>query len=221
MKSFKLLVLGFVACLAFPALANEDLSQRWRIRFDLGGNIPVNPTISELGGPVTTGGKMDLDAGMTFDMGVGFRVAPWFTLEAEIGFMYNEIDSIGNWSYPNSSLSQMPIMLNAEFSIPRGPLVPYAGIGAGGVLGSVSFGSYYYYYYSESDGWANNFVPAAQAFAGLRYEFDRNWSAGISYRFLAVPGYDWDVEWWNGADFSFGVDKTFTHSICVTFSGTF
>ena len=221
MKTLTILVLTAAACLAVPALASEDLSQRWSIRFDLGGNIPVNPTVSEVGGPVTSGGKMELEAGMTFDVGIGFRVAPWFTLEAELGFTYNNIDSIGNWSYPNSSLTQMPIMLNAEFCIPRGPLVPFVGVGAGGVLGSVSFGNYYYYYYNESDGWGNNFVPAAQAFAGLRYEFNHNWSAGISYRFLATPGYDWDVEWWNGDDFAFGVDKVFTHSICITFSGTF
>lgn len=221
MRFITVLILTAVTSLTRPALANEDLSQRWRIRTDIGGNIPVSPTISDLGGPVTTGGKMDLDAGMSLDFGVGFRVAPWFTLEGSFGFTYNEIDSVGNWSYPNSSLTQMPIMLNAEFCIPRGPLVPYAGIGAGGIWSTVSFGNYYYYYYTDSDGWGSDFVPAAQAFAGLRYEFNNNWSAGISYHFLAAPGYNWDVDWWNDADFEFGVNKMFTHSICVTFSATF
>lgn len=209
-----------VSCLS-PALGDDYSSQRWRVRADIGGNIPISPTVSDLGGPVISGGKMALDAGMSLDFGIGFKVTPWFILEGEIGFTYNHIDSIGNWSYPNSSLTQMPIMLNAEFCLPVGRLVPFAGIGGGGVLGSVTFGDYYYYYYSESDGWGNNFVPAAQAYAGLRYEFSNEWSLGISYRFLAVPGYDWDVEWWNNADFSFGVDKMFTHSICITFSGTF
>ena len=209
------------ATMTCSALANEDLSHRWRVRADVGGNIPQSPTVSDLGGPVTSGGKMELDAGMTFDMGIGFRVTPWFILEGGIGFTYNNIDSIGNWSYPNSSLSQMPIMLNAEFCLPRGPLVPFVGIGAGGVLGTVSFGNYYYYYYSDSDGWANNFVPAGQVFAGLRYEFSQECSIGVSYRFLAVAGYNWDVEWWNGADFEFGVNKMFTHSICITFDATF
>ena len=213
-----LITFGF---LVQPALADEYSSQRWRIRSDIGGNIPISPTVSDLGGPVTSGGKMELDAGVSFDFGVGYRVTPWFLLEGEFGFTYNNIDSVGNWSYPDSSFSQMPIMLNAEFCLPTGRLVPFAGVGAGGVLGNVTFGNYYYYYYSDSDGYALNFAPAAQAFAGLRYEFEPGWSFGISYRFLAVPGYDFDVDWWNGADFSFGVNKTFTHSICITLSGTF
>jgi len=221
MKPLNLLLLTFAGCLAWPTLADEYSSQRWRIRFDIGGTIPVDPAVSELGGPVTSGGKMDLDAGMAFDLGIGFRVAPWFTLEAALGFTYNEIDSIGNWSYPNSSLSQMPMMINAEFAFPIGRLTPYAGIGAGGVFSTVSFGNYYYYYYTESDGWGTDYVPAAQAFAGLRYEFSDEWSVGVSYRFLATPGQDWDVEWWNGADFDFGVDRLFTHSISVTFTGSF
>lgn len=209
------------ACLALPALGDEYWpSQRWRLRFDVGGTIPQDPTVSEIGGPVT-GGKMDLDAGMAFDLGVGFRVAPWLTLEGELGFTYNHIDSIGNWFYPDSSLSQMSMMINAEFSYPIGRIVPFAGIGGGGVLSTVSFGNYYYYYYTDSDGWGTDFVPAAQAFAGLRIEFNQNWSAGVIYRFLATPGQNWDVDWWNGADFEFGVDKVFVHSICLTFTGTF
>lgn len=221
MKTNRFAGLVALSCLASSALANEDSSQRWRIRADIGGNIPISPTVSEFGGPVTGGGKMELDAGVSLDFGIGFKVAPWFILEGEIGFTYNNIDAIGNWSYPNSSLTQMPIMLNAEFCLPLGRLVPFAGIGGGGVLGSITFGNYYYYYYSESDGWGNNFAPAAQAFAGLRYEISNDMSLGLSYRFLAVPGYNWDVEWWNGADFSFGVDKMFTHSICVTFNAAF
>ena len=210
-----------IACLAAPALASEDVYQRWRIRADIGGNIPISPTVSELGGPVTSGGKMELDAGMSMDFGIGFKVAPWFILEGEIGFTYNDVDAIGNWYYPNTSLTQMPIMLNSQFCIHVVRLEPFVFIGVSGLLCSVTFGNYYYYYYSESDGWGNNFVPAAQAFAGLRYEISDDMSLGISYRFLAVPGYDWDVEWWNGDDFSFGVDQMFTHSICITFTATF
>ena len=99
--------------------------------------------------------------------------------------------------------------------------LPLDACGGGGVLSTVSFGNYYYYYYTDSDGWGTDFVPAAQAFAGLRFEFNRNWSAGVSYRFLATAGQDWDVEWWNGADFSFGVDRVFIHSISFTVTGSF
>ena len=96
MKIIPALILASLTC---PALANEDLSQRWRIRTDIGGNIPDSPTVSEFSvpGPVTNG-KMELDAGMSLDIGIGFRVTPWFTLEGSFGFSYNEIDAVGDWS---------------------------------------------------------------------------------------------------------------------------
>lgn len=225
MKVKMMLMLVSAGCLIWPAVGQEsfDLSQRWRLRFDIGGTIPENPTLSEMGGPVTSGDKMELSAGMALDFAAGYRITPWFILEAELGFTYNEIDSVGNWSYPDSGLSQMLMMVNAEFSCPIGRLVPFAGIGGGGVYSSVSFGNDYYYGWSGFDGRGDDFVPAAQAFAGLRFEFSENWSAGVTYRFLATPSQDWDVdwEWWNGADFHFGVDRVLIHSICFTITGSF
>jgi len=222
MKMLTKLVLVSAACLAGAAMGQElSASQRWRFRFDAGGTIPVNPTLSGWGGPVTGGDKMDLSAGMAFDFAAGYRVTPWFTLEGELGFYFNEVDSVGNWSYPDSALSQLPIMFNVEFAYPRGPLVPFAGIGAGGVFSELSFGNYYNYYYSDSDGSGTDFVAAAQAFAGLRYEIDRHWSVGVVYRFLATAGQNWDVEWWNVAHFQVGVDRVCMHSICFTMTGSF
>jgi opacity protein-like surface antigen len=222
MKTITSLALVSAGCLALTAMGQENAaSQRWRFRFDIGGTIPDNPTLSEIGGPVTGGDTMELDAGIAFDFAAGYRITPWLLLEGELGFTYNEIDSVGNWSYPDSGLSQMLMMVNAEFSYPFGRLVPFAGIGGGGVYSSVSFGNYYYYYYSDSDGSGDDFVPAAQAFAGIRFEFSPNWSAGVTYRFLATPGQNWDVEWWNGADFNLGVDRVYMHSICFTVTGTF
>lgn len=222
MRKMTTLLLVSAGCLTCAALGQESpTSERWRFRFDIGGTIPENPTLSEMGGPVTGGDKMELSAGMAFDFAAGYRVTPWLVLEGELGFTYNEIQSVGNWSYPNSSLSQMLMMVNAEFSYPLGRLVPFAGLGGGGVYSSVSFGNYYYYYWGDTDGWGDDFVPAAQAFAGLRFEFNRNWSAGVTYRFLATPSQNWNVEWWNGADFNLGVDRVCVHSICFTVTGTF
>ncbi|MFO1513024.1 MAG: outer membrane beta-barrel protein [Verrucomicrobiota bacterium] len=222
MRKMTTLLLVSAGCLTCAALGQEGpTSERWRFRFDIGGTIPENPTLSEMGGPVTGGDKMELSAGMAFDFAAGYRVTPWLVLEGELGFTYNEIQSVGNWSYPNSSLSQMLMMVNAEFSYPLGRLVPFAGVGGGGVYSSVSFGNYYYYYGGDTDGWGDDFVPAAQAFAGLRFEFNRNWSAGVTYRFLATPSQNWNVEWWNGADFNLGVDRVCVHSICFTVTGTF
>jgi len=226
MKSITKLILVTVGCLALtaPGQVNSS-SQLWRFRFDVGGTIPEDPTLSEMGGPVTGGDTMELSAGMAFGFAAGYRLTPWLLLEGELGFTYNEIDSVGNWSYPDSGLSQMLMMVNAEFSYPLGRLVPFVGIGGGGVYSSVTFGNYDYYYYNDSDGWGDDFVPAAQVFAGLRFDFDSNWSAGVTYRLLATPSQKWDVEWdvpWGpGADFQIGVDGVVIHSICFTITGTF
>ena len=161
MKLINRFLLVLVLSLVWPTRGEESsVLQRWRTRFDIGGSIPQNPTLSKIGGPITAGDEMELSAGIQFDFAVGYRVTPWLTLEGELGFSYNDVHSVGNWSYPDSALSQMTMMFNVEFAYPRGPLVPFAGIGAGGVLSELSFGNDYYYYWSESDGSGSDFVPA-------------------------------------------------------------
>jgi hypothetical protein len=195
----------------------------WSYRIDIGGNVPNDPDLTLYDGPVTGGESLKLDAGLQFDMGLGYRVAPWLTLEGELGFLFNHIDSVGNWSYPDSSLTQMTFMLNVMIQRPIGPLVPYAGVGAGGVFSTLSFGNYdyYYYYYNSPDGYGNNVAPTAQIFGGLSYEIGRGCNLGVSYRYLVTASRDWDVEWWNGADFTVGADSTTTHFVSLTLSVSF
>jgi opacity protein-like surface antigen len=223
MKTIRKSILVAAACLAWPAAGQDssDLSHRWRARFDIGGSIPHDPTLSELGGPVTSGDKMQLSAGIQFDVAAGYRFTPWLALEAELGFIANEVDAVGNWSYPDSSLNQMLIMGNLVFEYPRGRFVPFAGVGGGGVWSTLSFGNYYGYYYSDSDGYGSDFVPAFQAFGGVRYEFSSNWSVGVIYRFLATASQQWNIDWWNGSSFQVGVDAVYIQSVCVVMTASF
>lgn len=216
-------LLGMAICLATPLRAGETTEEfrRWTVRFDLGGNIPENPALTLYDGPVTGGDDLELAAGFQMDLAVGFRLAPWLKLEGEMGMSFNEVESVGNWSYPNSSLSQLALMANVVVERPKGPLVPFAGFGAGGVFSTLSFGEYYYYYYNSADGYGSDAVPAVQVFAGLKYEFSPQMSLGVSYRCLATDRQKWDVEWWNGADFDVGVESFLIHSICLTFTGSF
>jgi opacity protein-like surface antigen len=222
MKAMKILVLASAGCLAFSAVAEDgsSLAERWRVRFDLGGTIPNDPQLEAFGGPVSSGGEMELSPGVQFDVGVGYRITPWLTVEGELGFLFNEVDSVGNWSYPNSALYQMPIMANVVFEYPRGPFVPFAGVGAGGVYSSLTFGNSYYYYW-EPSGSGTDFVPAVQAFGGVRHEFNKHWSLGLVYRFLATDSQEWDVGWWNGAGFRVGVDSVRIQSISLSVTGSF
>lgn len=209
--------------LALSAVADESssLAQRWRVRFDIGGTFPEDANLTEIGGPVTSGGELKLSPGMQFDLAAGYRITPWLSLEGELGFAFHTVDSVGNWSYPDSALSQMLMMANVVVEYPRGPLVPFAGVGAGGVLSTLSFGNYYDYYYSSSDGSGTDFVPALQAFGGVRYQFHDNWSVGVVYRVLVTDDQEWDVDWRDGGSFRVGVDSVCIQSICLVVTGSF
>lgn len=216
-------ILMLAATLSTPALAGQGIMEAgtWQIRLDLGGTIPDDPSLTLRDGPVTSGDSMKLGSGFMMDAAVGYRLTPWLLLEGEFGFTVNEVKSVGNWSYPDSFLNQLTMMVNLVIESPRGPLVPYAGLGAGGVFSSLNFGNYYYYYYSSSDGYGTDFVAAVQAFAGLRYKISDDCTVGLSYRFLATDDQKWDVDWWTGNDFTVGVDAVRMHMIALTFTASF
>lgn len=206
--------------LAAGALGQES-NGPWTARMELGGNIPESPSLNLYGGPVTGGEKLELDAGVQFTTALGYKVQPWLKLEAELGISYNEIGRVGDWWYRNSSMNQFSMMVNLVVERPVGRFVPYAGIGAGGVVSTLSFGEYNEYYCSDADGEATEFVPAVQALAGVCYHITENASLGVAYRFLALPEQKWKVHWWDGYDFKFGVDSMAMHSICASFTVNF
>jgi opacity protein-like surface antigen len=220
MKKYALCLMICAVCLNAKSYGQELLGP-WMTRLELGGNIPNNPSITLFDGPVTGGDEMDLDAGFQFNVALGYQFSPWFRLEGELGFSYNNINSVGNWTYPDSGLSQFTMMANVVFELPMNGVVPYAGVGAGGVLSTVSFGEYYYYYYSSTSGYGNDFVPAAQVFAGLRFQLNDSSSLGVAYHCTVTDDLKWKVQWWSGNDFYIGVDSIVTHSICLSWTVNF
>src|SRR5215468_8920951 len=103
-------------------------------------------------------------------MGLDYRITPWLSVGGELGFLYNNVDSFGQFSYHDTSLFQMPLMANVTLEYPaRGRFVPFIGAGFGGVANLLTFGEHYdyYYYYSEPDGSGSDFVLALQAYGGL------------------------------------------------------
>src|SRR5436190_16944622 len=100
---------------------------RWAGRIDMGGVIPQDADLTEFGGPVS-GEKMKLDPGFQFDVSGGYRVTPWLELGPELGFTFNSVDSIGGWSYPNTSLGQILMMANVRLEYPpQSRLAPFVG----------------------------------------------------------------------------------------------
>lgn len=203
--------------------AVEVDDSKWTVRLDMGGTIPEDATLTEFAGPVS-GQEMKLDPGFQMDFAAGYRFTPWLELGPELGFTFNGVDSIGGWSYPNTTLGQILLMANVRLEYPyKSRLAPFVGAGVGGAASFLTFGGGYdyYYYYYEPDGTGSDFVLAAQAFGGLRYRFDDKWSLGVTYRFLATEGQHWNVEWWDGSDFGVSVDSIQIHSVCLVLSGSF
>jgi opacity protein-like surface antigen len=194
----------------------------------MGGSIPVDPKLTRFGDAVS-GEYLKLSPGAQLDMGIDYRLTPWLSFGGEWGFLYNNVESVGQFSYPDTSLFQMPLMANVTLEYPnKTRLVPYIGAGVGGVLSVLTFGDHgggysYYgdYYYSEPDGTGSDFVFALQAYAGLNYRLTAHSRLGVMYRFLYTDRHDWDVEWWNGYDFHVSVDPIQVHSFCLVLSCTF
>jgi opacity protein-like surface antigen len=221
MKTYRTLLCGAVCWLALGASAEEWLPGPWTARIELGGNIPENPSLTLLDGPVTGGDELDLSAGVQFNAALGYRLQPWLILEGEFGISGNDINAVGNWTYPDSYMSQFSMMANLVVERPEGVVRPFAGIGAGGVVSSLTFGEYYFYGYNEADGEATDFVAAAQAFGGVRFRLGENMNLGVTYRALFVDDQKWKVHWRNGADFKIGATSMLIHSINLSFSVNF
>ena len=214
-----------MACLGIETAVAADFGDglRWRTRIDMGGTIPESPNLTEFVGPVS-GQRMNLSPGFQMDFSLGYRITPWLEVGPEIGMTFNGVDSVGNFSYPDTMLFQMPLMANVVLELPKPRrFSPYIGAGVGGVASFLSFGNHsgYYYYYWEPDGSGSDFVLGFQAFAGLRYRFTDTASLGVNYRFLMTEPQNWDVEWWDGSHFNVGVDSIRLHSICLVFEATF
>jgi opacity protein-like surface antigen len=220
-------VAALLACLGwFPScLAAEELGvdeSHWAIHVDMGGSIPQDTKLTRLGDPVS-GEYLKLSPGVQLDMRLDYKITPWLSVGGELSFLYNSVDSLGQFSYHDTSLFQMPLMANVTLEYPtRGRLVPYMGAGVGGVASVLTFGqNSNYYYYSEPDGIGSDFVLGWQAYAGLNYRLTAHSRLGVMYRFLYTDRQDWNVEWWNYYEFHVSVDPIQVHSFCLVLSWTF
>ncbi len=213
-------LLSLLVCVQ-TSLAAEELGldeTRWAFRVDMGGTIPKDAKLTRFVDPVSNQ-ELKLSPGFQMDMALDYKITPWLSVGGELGFLFNGVDAFGNFSYPDTSLFQMPIMANLTLRYPaRGRFVPYIGAGVGGVASFLSFGEDYYW---GPDGIGSDFTLGAQAFAGLNYRLNEKSELGVMYRFLYTGSQDWNVEWWDGGSFHVSVDSIQVHTICLVFSFNF
>jgi opacity protein-like surface antigen len=146
---------------ALPAIAQQAADKGWYLNLGLG----INWLDQESGHsqPANAGFRLSTACGRSFNR-------RW-ALEFETGCLRNSSPAVD--LHPESTLSQVPLLLNLVHTFPtRTSLKPYVGAGGGVVIASSN----------DDTGGDAGF----QLLAGVRHVLDERRSIGIGYRFIML-----------------------------------
>lgn len=184
---------------------------------DVGGAITTDLRVNDL--PLTatntgvTNTTIALDAGLRFDVGLGYEINEWLAFEVETGLIWNGVKNVSGFiSVPpvplpvpvppvDASLSggaggiyEVPIMFNLQARVPlnkdpRRPLSLVIGGGVGAVwsdaqISGIETDSIFGFGSASLRGSAWAF--AYQANAGVEWSLARNITLGVRYAFLGT-----------------------------------
>ncbi len=188
------------------------------LRAGTGPSFFQDGRLNQFGGPAN--GSVRYDTGLAADAAFGFAFNQNVSVDFELGFIGARINDVRGYSSENSSVVNVPLLVNATFSlpIPRTNIVPYAGIGAGGAIATFHTDGFSdgvtTVYGRESDG-----VFAYQAFAGVRFMLTPQMSLGVAYKYFATddPVFSYPPR----PDFDVGFQGVRTHSVLFTFQFNF
>lgn len=127
----------------------------------------------------------DYDAGPVVLGQAGYRFDSGLSLEGELGWRGNDVDSVSGLS-AGGDVNTWSLMANAIYDFNRaGPFHPFlgAGIGAAHHDSDATVGGVSAY---SGDEWAF----AYQAFAGVGYDLNDTWSLKAQYRYFGTADYD-------------------------------
>lgn len=161
------------------------------LNIDGGYNYANDLSVEASGTEQTATGTFDLQSGFWVGVGQGFILNRFLALELETGFVYNPIDG-ENVAEFEAWYGHVPLMLSAVYrrEFDNG-LAPFIGIGGGGSVGIFNLDV------TTEDLTIREtnvkVVPAGQAFAGLRYQFNDRISLGVIYKFFATTESNYDI----------------------------
>ncbi len=182
-----------------PALGEQPRPYAW---VDAGGVVMNDTHLTSLFEPLT-GVKVGFDPGFRFGVGGGVEFNRFVAAELESGFTYNNINSITGAHFDDASIYQTPILVNLMLQAPielrnRTRLVPMIGGGVGGasVVLDCDFISIQTPQgaTATAQGTFYDFVFAYQGRAGLRFDFNRNMSVGVYYRYFVADAPSWEPD---------------------------
>ena len=158
--------------------------------------------------------NISFDPGVRFDFAGGYHFNPYFSLEGNIGVIYNRIDSISGSPDTDGDLTQVPIMANAVLEFPnRSQLTPYVSGGIGASATELHFRDATIQGFAIS-GRDSTAVFAYQASAGFRYDFNPWMGVSVAYEFLGTTTPEWNV---SGTPNNMIIRHPYTHSIVAAF----
>jgi opacity protein-like surface antigen len=152
---------------------------------DIGPSFFQDGQLNDFGGPA--GNSVRYDTGLAAAASVGYAFNSNLSAGLEVGYNGAQIDSVPGFVSDNSSLSYVPVLVNAtlSFPIPHTNIIPYVGAGVGfadAVFDTDRFGNGADFVTgSESD-----VVPAGQIFAGVRFRVLPQTTVGLGYEFFAT-----------------------------------
>src|SRR6266496_747444 len=192
-------VAGFLAM--SPVRADNGGAQGVYFRGGLGPAVAHDTDVNEFFGSLS-GVKVRYDTGFRLSAAGGFQFCRYFSAELESGVIYNSIKSITGSTSTDASLANVPLLANAIFHIPlESNFVPYCGFGFGGSTSilNIDHATINSQFGNSLHGDDADVVWAAQAFAGLHYDFNNRMGVGFGYKFLATGQPSWDVVSFNTA----------------------
>lgn len=146
-------------------------SERSYFKLDVGPNLVSDFEVS------STGETVSLEPGVRVDLAGGYRLSDGVALEAEFGLARNRLDRFGYLKPSDYSYSQVPILLNAIWTIPnQSEFRPYIGVGAGTVIAIQEY----------RDETITDAGFAAQAQLGIDVMVSASTSIGVGYKLLAT-----------------------------------
>jgi opacity protein-like surface antigen len=193
-------------------------------RTDLGPSFLQEGRLNTFGG--SSGKDVEFESGFAFDAAIGYAFNKYLSTDFEFGFVSAGIDSVPGFFVDDFTvLYNAPFLANLTLSypIPRTIVTPYIGAGVGGSLTIF-----------DTDGFGNStdavfgddsdFVFAWQAYAGLRFELNKQVSLGIGYKYFSTDDSSFSYPPLypsTGSNFRVGFEGVKSHSVLFTFQMKF